>query len=138
MFALIDCDHFFVSCERVFRPDLWRRPIAVLSNNDGCVIARSPEVKALGVPMGAPFFECEALFKVHKVKIFSANFSLYADLSARIMNTIRASVTSHDQPRTEVYSIDEAFVDLSGIASESLLDFARELRHTILSHVTLS
>lgn len=135
MFALIDCDHFFASCERVFRPDLWRRPVAVLSNNDGCVIARSPEVKALGVKMGAPLFECATLLRAHQAHIFSANFSLYADLSARVMDTIRASVNSPHRERVEVYSIDEAFVDLKEVAPRALFDLASNLRHTLFSHI---
>ena len=87
-FALIDCDHFFASCERVFRPDLARRPVAVLSNQDGCVIARSPEVKALGVKMGEPLFQCESRLRAAGASVFSANFQLYADLSARIMEVL--------------------------------------------------
>ena len=78
MFALVDCDQFFVSCERVFRPDLWRKPVAVLSNNDGCVIARSPEVKALGVKMGQPWFQCQHLLRQNQVAVFSSNFRCFA------------------------------------------------------------
>ena len=135
MFALVDCDHFYASCERVFRPDLWRRPVAVLSNNDGCVIARSPEVKALGVKMGAPLFECRSLFHAHQVQVFSANFSLYADLSARVMEAIRESVSADHDPRVEVYSIDEAFVDLSDVSKDALGDFAHQLRDDIARQV---
>lgn len=110
MYALIDCNNFYASCERVFNPTLNGVPIAVLSNNDGCVIARSNEAKALGIPMGAPAFEYEALFRRHKVKVFSANFPLYGDMSRRVM-----SILSNFSPQQEIYSIDECFLNLSGI-----------------------
>ncbi|HHJ39388.1 MAG: hypothetical protein AXA67_05320 [Methylothermaceae bacteria B42] len=109
-FALVDCNNFYVSCERLFRPDLWRRPVVVLSNNDGCVIARSNEVKALGVPMGAPYHEVAALLRRHNAEVFSSNFPLYADLSARIMSVLEGFT-----PHLEIYSIDEAFLDWSGL-----------------------
>ena len=128
MFALIDCDHFFASCERVFRPDLWKRPVAVLSNNDGCVIARSPEVKALGIKMGEPFFQCKDVLNYHNVALFSSNFSLYADLSNRVIHTIRELIESSSRPRVEVYSIDEAFVDLQGLSPSSYQDLAYSLK----------
>src|SRR3546814_827592 len=98
MFALIDCNNFFVSCERLFRPDLAHKPVVVLSSNDGCAVARSNEVKALGVPMGAPAFKYRELFEKHGVTKFSANFELYSNISRRIMNLI-TEVT----PRIEVY-----------------------------------
>jgi DNA polymerase V len=110
MIALLDANNFFVSCERVFRPDLMNKPVAVLSNNDGCLISRSNEVKALGVPMGAPYFKYKEILTDHNVAIFSSHFTLYGDLSGRMMNLIESLV-----PRIEVYSIDEAFIDLSGI-----------------------
>lgn len=106
-FALVDCNNFYVSCERLFRPKLWKRPVVVLSNNDGCVIARSQEVKDLGVPMGAPSFEYADLFKNHGVAVCSSNFALYGDLSHRVMEILRQF-----SPEMEVYSIDEAFLDL--------------------------
>ncbi|MBF0247339.1 MAG: SOS mutagenesis and repair protein UmuC, partial [Alphaproteobacteria bacterium] len=99
-FALVDCNNFYASCERVFRPDLEGRPVAVLSNNDGCVVARSSEVKALGVAMGVPFFEVRALFQRHGVAVFSSNYELYGDLSARVM-----AVLARYSPDLEVYSI---------------------------------
>ncbi len=132
MYALIDCDHFFASCERVFRPDLWYRPVAVLSNNDGCVIARSPEVKSLGVKMGEPFFQCHSKLQAHQVAVFSSNFSLYADLSRRVMQTIREFIEEGGRPRVEVYSIDEAFVDVSELSIYDLSRFAHELRRRVL------
>lgn len=105
MYALIDCNNFYASCERVFRPDLVGKPVAVLSNNDGCVIARSNEVKALGIPMGAPAFKFQEVFEKHNVHVFSANFPLYGDMSKRVMNIIKDHC-----PQVEVYSIDEAFL----------------------------
>ncbi|MCB0512670.1 MAG: SOS mutagenesis and repair protein UmuC, partial [Bacteroidetes bacterium] len=104
MFALIDCNNFYASCERVFRPDLNGKPVVVLSNNDGCVIARSNEAKALGIPMGAPAFEYEQLFQKEAVHVFSTNFALYGDMSNRVM-----SILSDYAPEIEIYSIDEAF-----------------------------
>ena len=124
MFALVDCDHFFVSCERVFRPDLWRKPVAVLSNNDGCIIARSPEVKALGIQMGTPAFLCQEQLTQHRVTTFSSNFSLYADLSSRVIRTIKSMIESPVRPCVEVYSIDEAFIDLRWMAHTDLEYFA--------------
>lgn len=109
MYILIDCNQFYVSCERVFKPYLEGKPVAVLSNNDGCIVARSPEVKALGIPMGAPYFKYEELFKRHKVVLFSSNYTLYGDLSARVMETIASF-----EEEMEVYSIDEAFVWYTG------------------------
>ena len=92
MFALCDCNNFYASCERLFRPDLERRPVAVLSNNDGCVIARSSEVKALGVPMGAPYFREEGRFRHFGVEVFSSNYPLYEDLSRRVTDSLRSLV----------------------------------------------
>jgi DNA polymerase V len=107
--ALVDCNNFYVSCERIFRPDLTQVPMVVLSNNDGCVVSRSNEAKALGVKMGAPWFECKALAEQHGILAMSSNYALYADMSNRVMN-----ILSEFSPRTEVYSIDECFVDLTG------------------------
>ncbi|NQY74043.1 MAG: Y-family DNA polymerase [Candidatus Margulisbacteria bacterium] len=105
MYALVDCRSFYVSCERVFRPDLWGKPVVVLSNNDGCIIARSQEAKALGLRMGEAVFKCQHILKQNEVHVFSANFGLYGDLSARIM-----SVLEGFSPDIEIYSIDEAFL----------------------------
>ena len=107
MWILVDCNNFFVSCERVFRPDLWARPVLVLSSNDGCVVSRSQEVKDLGIAMGVPKFQIEEIIKKNQVACFSSNFRLYADLSARVMRVIAAQV---ETDRQEVYSIDECFV----------------------------
>ena len=109
MFALIDCNNFYASCERVFNPSLIGKPIVVLSNNDGCAIARSNEAKALGIPMGAVAFEYRDLFLKHNVHVFSANFALYGDMSNRVMN-----ILSQYSPECEIYSIDEAFLKLIG------------------------
>lgn len=109
MYALIDCNNFYASCERLFNPTLNDRPVVVLSNNDGCVIARSNEAKQLGIPMGAPAFEYRHVFERQRVAVFSANFPLYGDISRRVMN-----ILSTYSPNQEVYSIDECFLDLSG------------------------
>lgn len=111
MIALADCNNFYASCERVFQPKLEKKPIVVLSNNDGCVIARSNEAKKIGIPMGAPAFKMEELFKSNGVYVFSANFALYGDFSQRVMSTMRTEVSA-----MEVYSIDESFMDFSNVA----------------------
>jgi DNA polymerase V len=126
MIGLLDCNNFYCSCERVFRPDLETRPVAILSNNDGCIISRSQEVKALGIPMAAPLYKYRRLIEQAGVHLFSANFVLYGDLSERVMNTLREFA-----PAVEVYSIDEAFFDLSHLKPAELAPFCRELRATI-------
>jgi len=128
MFALVDCNNFYASCERVFCPDLTGKPIVVLSNNDGCVIARSSEAKAVGVPMGVPAFKGEPLFKKHGVHVFSANFPLYGDMSNRVMN-----ILSDFSPDIEVYSIDEAFMKLDGFEQLDLQAYGQEMRARVLS-----
>lgn len=128
MFALCDCNNFFASCERLFRPSLNWKPVIVLSSNDGCVIARSNEAKALGIKMGQPFFQIKELVENKKVTVFSANLTLYGDLSWRVMSILRDAA-----PQTEVYSIDEAFMDVSGI--ENLADFGLNLVKTIKRQV---
>ena len=122
MFALADCNNFFVSCERVFRPDLEGRPVIVLSNNDGCAIARSNEAKALGIKMGDPLFKIRHLVQAHNVAVFSGNMTLYADFSRRVRAVLRESA-----PFIEVYSIDEAFLDLRGIEDVDFDSFAKGL-----------
>jgi DNA polymerase V len=123
MFALVDCNNFYASCERVFRPDLVGKPIVVLSNNDGCVIARSNEAKQIGIPMGAPAFEYQSLFETHQVKVFSANFALYGDMSQRVMD-----ILSGYTPEIEIYSIDEAFLKLKGFERYNLQAYGSEMR----------
>ena len=110
MYALADCNNFFVSCERVFRPDLWDKPVLVMSGNDGCVISRSNEVKALGIKMGGPLYQIRDLVEKHHITCFSSNFSLYGDLSARVMSLLRKHTT-----RFEQYSIDEGFITLDHV-----------------------
>ncbi|UGB01574.1 Y-family DNA polymerase [Leclercia sp. G3L] len=134
MFALVDVNSFYASCETVFRPDLKGRPVVVLSNNDGCVIARSAEAKGL-VTMGAPYFKQREIFRRHGIVTFSSNYELYADMSHRVMTTLE-EIT----PRVEIYSIDEAFCDLTGVSNCLNLEaFGREIRHTVekRTHLTV-
>jgi DNA polymerase V len=126
IFALIDCNNFFVSCEKVFRPDLEGRPVVVLSSNDGCAVARSNEAKALGIAMAAPAFKYRDLFKQHNVVQFSANFDLYGDMSRRITELL-TTIT----PRIEVYSVDESFLDLSQLPIQDYTAWALGLREAI-------
>lgn len=127
MFALIDCNNFYASCERVFRPELNGKPIVVLSNNDGCVIARSNEAKTLGVPMGALTFEYEKFFLQNGIHVFSANFPLYGDMSNRVM-----SVLETYSPEIEIYSIDEAFLKLAGFDYYNLQHYGEEMRQKVV------
>jgi DNA polymerase V len=123
LIALVDCNNFYVSCERVFRPDLIGKPVAVLSNNDGCIVARSQEVKDLGVKMGVPLFQIQHLVNRHNIQLFSSNYSLYADMSARVM-----SVLEEFAPSLEVYSIDEAFLDLTGVCHKDPVAYGQRIR----------
>ncbi|EMV6922387.1 TPA: Y-family DNA polymerase [Klebsiella oxytoca] len=134
MFALCDVNSFYASCETVFRPDLKGRPVVVLSNNDGCVIARSAEAKPF-VKMGEPYFKQKDVFRRHGIIAFSSNYELYADMSNRVMTTLEEL-----SPRCEIYSIDEAFCDLTGVRNcRDLTDFGREIRETVLlrTHLTV-
>ncbi|RLP21579.1 translesion error-prone DNA polymerase V subunit UmuC [Raoultella ornithinolytica] len=133
MFALCDVNSFYASCETVFRPDLKGRPVVVLSNNDGCVIARSAEAKPF-VKMGDPYFKQKDIFRRHGVICFSSNYELYADMSNRVMTTLEEL-----SPRCEIYSIDEAFCDLTGVRNcRDLTDFGREIRETVLQRTHLT
>ena len=129
MFGLVDCNNFYVSCERVFQPRLEGRPVVVLSNNDGCIISRSAEAKALGLKMGEPYFQVKEQLRREQVQVFSSNYTLYGDMSRRVMHYLGASV-----PGVEIYSIDEAFLDLSGLEQHltpylgNLTDLAQRLR----------
>jgi len=123
--ALADCNNFYVSCERVFDPRLEGKPVIVLSNNDGIVVARSNEVKALGVPLGKPIFECQDLVEKHNILLFSSNYTLYADMSQRVMNILEEYT-----PEMERYSIDEAFLSFKGMTFD-LTDYARGIRDTV-------
>ena len=126
IFALVDANSFFCNCERLFRPELHNRPVIVLSNNDGCAIARTPEAKSLGIKMGAPYFEIKELCEKNGVQVFSSNFSLYTDVSRRLMAFLK---TCSD--RVEVYSVDEAFLDLSGWKEDEVYSYAKEVRARI-------
>jgi DNA polymerase V len=121
--ALVDCNNFYVSCERIFRPDLARVPMVILSNNDGCVVSRSNEAKALGIKMGQPWFECKALAEEHGILAMSSNYALYADMSNRVM-----TILSDFSPQCEVYSIDESFVDLTGMPKLREVSYAMRER----------
>lgn len=129
MYGLADCNNFYASCERVFDPSLIGRPVVVLSNNDGCVIARSNEAKALGIKMGAPFYQLKELIERNRVAVFSSNFELYGDMSARVMHILRSFV-----PSTEVYSIDESFLDFSGMDESRLRETGLEIVRTVKRH----
>ena len=125
--ALIDCNNFYASCERVFDPSLKQKPVVVLSNNDGCVIARSTEAKMVGIKMGEPFFKCKDIIKKESVKVFSSNYTLYADMSNRVMNIIKENFQN-----VEIYSIDEAFVSIETRSTENLYKELIALRNKIL------
>lgn len=134
MFALADVNSFYASCETVFRPDLRGRPVVVLSNNDGCVIARSAEAKKLGIRMGDPFFKMRDIFERHKIVTFSSNYALYADMSSRVM-----TVLEEMSPAVEIYSIDEAFMNLQGVSNcKNLEEFGREVRAKVLQWTGLT
>ena len=124
MIALIDCNNFYASCERVFQPTLEGKPIIVLSNNDGCAVARSNEAKALGIKMGAPYFEIKHICDKHSVNVFSSNYTLYGNMSKRVMNTLQQFA-----PRQEIYSIDECFLDLAGM--QDLTEHGQKIRKTV-------
>ncbi len=127
MFALVDCNNFYASCERVFNPNLQNKPVAILSNNDGCVISRSDEAKVIGLPMGAPIFKWENYCKQHNIKVISSNYPLYGDMSDRVMK-ILAQFT----PDVEIYSIDEAFLQFKGFENYDLDDYGNQIRNRIL------
>ena len=132
IFALVDCNSFYCSCERVFRPDLENKPVVVLSNNDGCVVARTDEVKALealGLPAWAPYFKIKNDIKKHNVHVFSSNYTLYGDMSGRVMKTL-----SQFAPEMEVYSIDEAFLSFTGMEKINLIEYSKTIRKTVLQN----
>lgn len=126
LFALVDCNNFYASCERVFNPKLAGKPVVVLGNNDGIVVARSNEAKAFGIPMGVPAFKYRDLFRRHDVQAFSSNYVLYGDMSQRVMETLQQF-----SPELEVYSIDEAFLSFAGFTSVSLTDYGHRIRATV-------
>lgn len=133
-FALVDCNNFYASCEKLFRPDLRHVPVVVLSNNDGCVVARSKEAKAFGIKMGVPVHKIQEQIQQHGVQVFSSNYALYGDISNRVMQTLESLA-----PAVEVYSIDEAFLDLSGVANAmDLTEFGLQVRATIQQHIGMT
>ena len=134
MFALVDVNSFYASCETVFRPDLRGKPVVVLSNNDGCVIARSAEAKRVGIKMGAPYFKMREELMRHGVQVFSSNYALYADMSQRVMTILEEMA-----PSVEIYSIDEAFLNLTGVQNCTALEtFARQVRQRVLKETHLT
>ena len=125
--ALVDCNSFYVSCERLFNPKIQKKAVVVLSNNDGCVISRSKEAKDLGIKMGEPYFKVKDLVKRNKVEVYSSNYALYGDISRRVMKVLKTF-----SPKVEIYSIDEAFIDLSFIDEKGAEDYGREIRSRVL------
>jgi len=126
IFALVDCDNFYVSCERAFNPSLANRPVIVLSNNDGCIIARSDEVKKLDIPFGAPYFKCKDMIEKHKIEVFSSNYELYGDMSQRVMEILAQFAID-----IEIYSIDEAFLELEGLRRFNIDKYAKEIQQYV-------
>jgi DNA polymerase V len=128
MKAIVDCNSFYCSCERVFKPHLAERPVVVLSNNDGCIISRSDEAKKLGVGMAGPYFMAKPIIEKNDVAVFSSNYNLYGDMSRRVMDTLRQLV---GEQHVEVYSVDEAFIDLSFLSQNELRVFALKMKKTV-------
>lgn len=132
MYALVDCNNFYASCERVFQPQYNGKPIVVLSNNDGCIISRSDEAKALGVPMAAPEFKVREMLRQHNIKVFSSNYALYGDMSRRAMNVLNTFT-----PHIEVYSIDEAFLNFEGMNISDYDSYGKQIKNTLLKGLSL-
>lgn len=128
LIALVDCNNFYVSCERVFRPDLLNKPVIVLSNNDGCIVSRSQEVKDLGIKMATPIHQVKNLINRHQIQLFSSNYTLYADMSSRVMQCLDAYT-----PQLEVYSIDESFLNLSGICHKNSITYGQQIKNTVFN-----
>ena len=128
MKAIVDCNSFYCSCEKVFRPDLHKKPVVVLSNNDGCIISRTDEAKILGVEMAGPYFKAKSLIEKHKIATFSSNYNLYGDMSRRVMDTLKMLVGAEN---VEVYSVDESFLDVSKVDVNSLDEYALHLREVV-------
>ncbi|MCB1616107.1 MAG: Y-family DNA polymerase [Pseudomonadales bacterium] len=131
MFALVDCNSCYASCEQIFRPDLRGKPVVVLTNNDGCIVARSKEAKALGIPDLEPYFKVRHLLEQHRVQVFSSNYELYGDISARVM-----AVLGQFAPEVDIYSIDEAFLAMDGI-TEDFVRYARRIRNSVWQQVRM-
>ena len=133
MIALVDCNSFYATCEQVFRPDLWGKPVVVLSNNDGCIIAANKEAKAISeISMFEPVFKIKKQLIKNNVTIFSSNYTLYGEMSQRVMNILSAF-----SPQVEIYSIDEAFVDVSGMEYFSLNQYGHQMKDTIFEYTGL-
>ena len=130
MFALVDCNNFYASCERLFNPKLYGRAIIVLSNNDGCAIARSDEAKAIGIVMGSPAYKLQDVIKQNNVAVFSSNYTLYGDISDRVMKTLSGFV-----PSIEIYSIDEAFLDMQTLAYTDLYKLGLQIKKTVKKNI---
>src|SRR6476661_622213 len=128
MKAIVDCNSFYCSCERLFRPELRNKPVVVLSNNDGCIISRTDEAKKLGVEMTGPYFKAKPLIEQFRIETFSSNYNLYGDMSWRVMETLRKLV---GEENVEVYSVDEAFLDLSEALGSNLHHLAMNIRKTV-------
>ncbi|MBN8855459.1 MAG: hypothetical protein BGO55_27605 [Sphingobacteriales bacterium 50-39] len=129
MNAIVDCNSFYCSCERAFRPDLWNKPVVVLSNNDGCIVSRSDEARLLGVGMAIPYFQARPIIDKHGISVFSSNYHLYGDMSWRVMETLRTLMG--EASKVEVYSVDEAFMDLDHIPIHELEDYSRHIKQTV-------
>lgn len=132
MYALVDCNNFYVSCERVFQPEFVGKPVVVLSNNDGCVISRSDEAKALGIKMGVPEFQAREILKEHNVKVFSSNYALYGNLSERVMEILKLFT-----PHVEIYSIDEAFLNFEGIRENDFDEYGLQIKNRIMKWLSI-
>src|SRR5215218_9200555 len=128
MKAIVDCNSFYCSCERVFRPELAEKPVVVLSNNDGCIISRSDEAKVLGVGMAGPYFLAKPIIEKHGVEVFSSNYNLYGDMSWRVMQTLKDIM---GEENVEVYSVDEAFLDLKGFSLQQFQQVAEDIKYTV-------
>lgn len=126
MKAIIDCNSFYAACERLFEPSLKNKPVVVLSNNDGCIVSRTDEAKALGIPMAGPYYQIKKILAEHEVAVFSSNYHLYGDVSWRVMETLRSLC-----PKIEVYSVDEAFVDLPEMSDQTLFDYGLHIKDTV-------
>lgn len=131
MKAIVDCNSFYCSCERVFRPELQKKPVVVLSNNDGCIISMSDEAKKLGVTMTVPYFMAKHTIEKNDIAVFSSNYNLYGDMSWRVMDTLRTLLDDKDNTKVEVYSVDEAFLDLQHIPPKQLHEYALYLKETV-------
>jgi len=132
MYALVDCNNFYASCERVFQPEFVGKPVVILSNNDGCIISRSDEAKVLGVKMGVPEFKVREMLRKNDIKVFSSNYALYGDLSERVMNTLKLFT-----PNIEVYSIDEAFLNFDGVREDAFVEYGLEMKQRIMKWLSI-